>query len=74
MTTYSYYIMVSKKDNDVIVSKPYQQSKNMGVLCDIARDYSLNNHCETTIYQCFIMTPQSTKALYRFKNGLLYRL
>ena len=71
---YCFYIMVSQKNGSVVVSKPFAQNFSLSVLCDKARDLSLDSLCETTIYKCFIMNPTSTKALYRFNNGLLVRL
>lgn len=72
--TYTYYLFISRRGEDIVVSQPYPQCIGMGTLCDKARNLSLEYECETTIYQCFIMNPTSTKALYRFNKGLLVRV
>lgn len=74
MISYSFYIMVSNRDKGIVVSQPYPQAISMGCLCDKARETSLEWNCETTIYQCYILSPYTTKALYRFHKGLLVRL
>lgn len=71
---FCYFLLISVKNGQVVVSKPYPQNVSISQLCDKARGMSLDSMCETTIYKCFIMNPTSTKALYRFNKGLLVRL
>ena len=69
-----YYCLISVKDNSVLVSNPYPFNFSMGVLCDKARELSLeNNNLIVNIYKFFCEKPMNTRLLYRFINGKLVR-
>lgn len=70
----AFYTVVSVKDSDVHVSKPYKWNYSLPQLCDYARSLSIENeNVVVSIYKHYLETPSNTRLLYRFFNGQLVR-
>lgn len=70
-----FFTIVAVKDNDVFVSNPYKSNTSMAVLCDKARNMSLENeNVFVSIYKQYFESPTFTRLLYRFLNGRLVKL